>query len=84
MAEVLDKKYDELVSIKLEPSLQHLERMLSSPLLQQFPFEAFDLEAGTLVNLFTRAPAKASALLHTILEIGRQYDMKHDRYADKV
>ena len=80
MAEVLDKNYDELVSIKLEPALQHLERMLSSPLLQQFPFEAFELEAGVLVNLFTRAPAKASALLHTILEIGRQYDMKQEHF----
>ncbi len=80
MSEVLNKNYDELVSIKLEPSLQHLERMLSSPLLQQFPFEAFELEAGVLVNLFTRAPAKASALLHTILEIGRQYDMKQEHF----
>lgn len=80
MSEVLNKNYDELVSIKLEPSLQHLERMLSSPLLQQFPFEAFELEAGMLVNLFTRAPAKASALLHTILEIGRQYDMKQEHF----
>ncbi|MCG3210547.1 MAG: hypothetical protein FOGNACKC_04178 [Anaerolineae bacterium] len=80
MAEVLGKSYDELVSIKLAPSLKHLENMLSSPLLQQFPFEAFDLEAGSLVNLFTRAPAKASALLHTILEIGRQYDMKQEHF----
>jgi hypothetical protein len=80
MAEVLGKSYDELVSIKLGPSLQHLERMLASPLLQQFPFEAFDLEAGMLVNIFTRAPAKASALLHTMLEIGRQYDMKNEHF----
>jgi len=80
MAEVLDKSYDDLVSIKLAPSLNYLESTLSSPLLQQFPFEAFGLETSTLVNLFTRAPAKASALLHTILEIGRQYDMKQEHF----
>ena len=80
MAEVLGKDYDELVSIKLAPSLTYLESMLSSPLLQQFPFEAFGLEVGTLVNLFTRAPNKASALLHTIIEIGRQYDMKQEHF----
>jgi transcriptional regulator with XRE-family HTH domain len=80
MAEVLGKSYDELVSIKLGPALEHLEGMLASPLWQEFPFEAFDLEAGTLVNIFTRAPAKASALLHAVLEIGRQYDMKNEHF----
>jgi transcriptional regulator with XRE-family HTH domain len=80
MAEVLGKSYDELVSIKLAPSLTYLETMLSSPLLQQFPFEAFGLELGDLVNLFTRAPDKASALLHAIFEIGRQYDMKQEHF----
>lgn len=80
MAEVLGKDYDELVSIKLDPSLTYLETMLSSPLLQQFPFEEFGLEVGNLVSLFTRAPGKASALLHAILEIGRQYDMKGEHF----
>lgn len=80
MAEVLGKSYDELVSIKLAPSLTYLETILSSPLLQQFPFEEFDLEVADLVNLFTRAPDKASALLHVVLEIGRQYDMKEEHF----
>ena len=80
MAEVLDKSYDELVSIKLDPSLAYLESMLSSPILQQFPFEAFGLEVGDLVNLFTRAPKRASALLHAIFEIGRQYDMQEEHF----
>jgi hypothetical protein len=80
MAEVLNKSYDDLVSIKLDPSLTYLETMLSSPLLQQFPFEEFGLEVGDLVNLFTRVPDKASALLHAIFEIGRQYDMKEEHF----
>lgn len=80
MADALDKGYDELVSIKLAPSMSYLETILSSPLLRQFPFEEFDLEIGDLVNLFTRAPDKASALLHAVLEIGRQYDMKDEYF----
>ncbi len=80
MAEVLGKDYDDLVSIKLDPSLTYLERILSSPLLQQFPFDAFDLDISDLVGLFTRAPDKASALLQVALEIGRQYDMKDEHF----
>lgn len=80
MAQVLGKGYDDLVSIKLASSLTYLETILSSPLLSQFPFEEFDLEVADLVHLFTRAPDKASALLHAVLEIGRQYDMKEEYF----
>jgi len=80
MGQVLGKDYDDMVSIKLAPSLSYLETLLSSPLLHHFPFEEFELDISDLIGLFTRAPDKASALLHTILEIGRQYDMKEEHF----
>ena len=80
MAEVLGKEYDEMVSIKLDSSLTYLERALASPLVHRFPFDEFGLEASDLVSLLTRAPDKASALLHTALEIGRQYDLKQEHF----
>jgi Zn-dependent peptidase ImmA (M78 family) len=80
MAEVLGKEYDALVSIKLAPSLTYLESALSSSIFRRFPFEEFGLEAGDLVNLLTREPDKASALLHAILEIGRRYDLKEEDF----
>ena len=80
MAQVLGKSYDELVSIKLSPALTDLESMLASPLLRQFPFEEFDLDINDLINLLTRAPDKASALLHAVFEIARQYDMKDEHF----
>jgi hypothetical protein len=80
MAVVLGKSYDDLVSIKLASSLTYLETLLTSPLLRQFPFEEFDLDIADVVNLFTKAPDKASALLHAVLEIGRQYDVKEEHF----
>ena len=80
MAEVLNKDYDELVSIKLGFSLGYLESTLSSSILQRFPFEEFGLEAGDLVNLLTREPDKASALLHAILEMGSRYDLQEEDF----
>lgn len=80
IAEVLDLSYDELVSTKLAPSLTSLETMLSSPLLQHFPFEEFGLEVSDLVNLFTKAPVRASALLHAALDMARQYDLKEEHF----
>jgi Zn-dependent peptidase ImmA (M78 family) len=80
MAEVLGKSYDELVSIKLAPGLNYLETALASPLLQEFPFDEFGLELGDLVNILTRVPAKASALLHAMLEIGRQHNLNQEHF----
>ena len=45
MAEVLNRDYDDLVSIKLAPSLAHLESALSSSIVRRFPFEEFGWRA---------------------------------------
>lgn len=78
MAEELHTTYDDLVSITLPPALNYLESALSSSLLLQFPFDAFGLEISDLVALLTKAPDKASALLHAMIEIGRQHDLREE------
>ncbi|MBI4444495.1 MAG: ImmA/IrrE family metallo-endopeptidase [Acidobacteria bacterium] len=80
MAEILKVPYDSLVSIKLEPSQQYLETFLSSPVLQEFPFDLFGLDTGSLVELITRAPTRASALIHALLEVARQYDFRTEYF----
>ncbi|MCA9970933.1 MAG: ImmA/IrrE family metallo-endopeptidase [Anaerolineales bacterium] len=80
MAQALGKGYDDLVSIKLRPSLSYLETTLASPLLGRFPFAEFGIETQDLVNLLTREPEKASALLHAILDIARQYDLQEEEF----
>ena len=80
IAEALGKEYDDLVSIKLAPTLTYLESTLSSNMLQRFPFDEFGLEAGDLVSLLTREPEKASALLHAILDMIRRYDVGEEDF----
>ena len=80
MAQVLGRDYDSLVSIKLDPSMAYLESTLSSSILRNFPFQEFGLGAEDLVNLLTREPDKASALLHAILEIGRRYALTEEQF----
>lgn len=80
MAEVLDKPYDELVSITLSPSLTYLSTTLKSIAFQRFPFAEFGLEMSDLVTLLTREPEKASALLHAVLEIGSRYGVREEDF----
>ena len=84
MAEVLGRSYDEMVSIKLDPSLAYLESTIASATFQRFPFEEFGLEPGDLVTLLTREPEKASALLHAVLSIARRYDLKEEEFLQKI
>ncbi len=80
MAAVLDKEYDDLVSIKLAPSLRYLETTLASTTLRRFPFEEFGLEPADVLSLMTREPERASALLHAVLEIARRYDLQEEDF----
>jgi transcriptional regulator with XRE-family HTH domain len=75
MAEVLGTDHGELVSVRLDPSLSYLESALNSSMLQRFPFEEFGWEADDLIHLLTRVPDRASALLHALVGLGRQYDL---------
>ncbi len=80
LAAALGKTYDDLVSIKLQPTLRHLETALSSSLLGRFPFAEFGFATEDLLNLLTREPEKASALLHAILEMARRYDLQEEEF----
>ena len=80
MAEALGKPYDDLVSIRLAPSLRQLETTLSSTTMQRFPFEGFGLEPADVLGLITREPERASALLHAVVEIARRYDLREEEF----
>ncbi|MFN8441589.1 MAG: helix-turn-helix transcriptional regulator [Caldilineaceae bacterium] len=80
MASALKKNYDELVSITLAPSLADLETALASPLLHQIPFEEFGFTFSDLIDLLTRVPDRASALLHAILDVARQFNLKEENF----
>ena len=80
MAAALGKEYDDLVSIKLAPSLRYLESTLSSSTIRRFPFEEFGLEPIDALGLVTREPDRASALLHAVVEITRRYDLQAEEF----
>ncbi len=80
IADVLGINYDELVSIKLDRNLAHLKDALTSPLFRQFPFTEFGVDVSDLVGLLTGYPEKASALLHAVADMARQYNMEEEHF----
>ena len=80
LANALDRSFDDLVSLKLEHQLNPLTGLLDSPLMQQFPFQLFGLNARDVIELVTRSPNEASTLIHTLGEIATSYDVRVEHF----
>src|SRR5262249_59503897 len=71
----LGKSYDDLVSTKLDEGLSPLANFLSSPVLHNFPYHLFGISPTQVVELMTRQPVEASALVDALIGIAEQYNI---------
>lgn len=76
LARGLSVDYDELVSKRMGEELGGFEELLSSSFLQDFPFQYFEVEPEDLLALVSASPEKAGALMRTVQEIARTYDVR--------
>lgn len=80
IAQALDVPFDELVSAKLGEAYGPLEAFLDSPIIQALPLKFIGLAPRDVIDLITRAPQEVSALLNTLAEIARDYDMHVEHF----
>ncbi len=80
IARALEVSFDDLVSTKVDEERNPLTAMLQSPLMKEFPFQFFGIAPHDVANLVTHSPQEAGALLRTLLEIGRAYDMRVEQF----
>jgi hypothetical protein len=80
LAAALHVTYDEMVSLKLSKELNPLESVLESPIVQSLPLQIFGLTPRDVVDLVSRAPQEAGALVRTLVEIARSYDMQVEHF----
>jgi XRE family transcriptional regulator, fatty acid utilization regulator len=80
VAGALGVSFDEVVSVKVDDSLNPLTAILDSALLKEFPFEFFGIVPQDVLNLVTDSPQEAGALIRALLEIARSYDMQVEQF----
>jgi XRE family transcriptional regulator, fatty acid utilization regulator len=80
LARALDTSFDELVTLKVDESLDPLAAVLNSAAMREFPFQLFGIEPQGIMELFAHSPAKAGALLRTFTEILHGYDMRVEQF----
>lgn len=80
LATALGLSYDDLVSSQVDAEFAPLKGFLDSPALQSFPFERFGLPREQLVHLLARSPHEVAALLRTVNDVARQYNIGADHF----
>ncbi|UBM58477.1 helix-turn-helix domain-containing protein [Marinilongibacter aquaticus] len=80
LATALNVDYDQLVSLKLNKKLEPIAKLLKSNLLTEIPFDFFGLETTQIFELISSAPAKLSAFINAIFEIGKNYNMSVEKF----
>ncbi len=80
LAKALDTDYDTLISLKVSKQLEPVVELLNSNIMSELPFELFGIEPGYFLEVMANAPTKLSAFISTLIEIGRNYDLKVDQF----
>ncbi len=80
LAEALETGYDDLVSLKLDKNLAPVADILQSDMFKEIPLEIFGIEERDLIDIIANAPAKVSAFISTLLEIGNNHNMTKEGF----
>jgi transcriptional regulator with XRE-family HTH domain len=80
LSKALDLPYEELVSLQLNQKLSPVSELIRSNLLEDLPLEFLGIEESQLLELLSEAPAKFAAFVNSIIQIGRDYDIKVEHF----
>jgi XRE family transcriptional regulator, fatty acid utilization regulator len=84
IAKALETDYDALVSLKVSKQLEAVTELLNSNILNELPLDLFGIEPGYFLEMMAAAPAKLSAFINTLIEIGRNYDLRVEQFYHSV
>lgn len=80
LSEVLECKFDDLVSTKLDKSLAPISEILKSDFFKDIPLELFGINRNLLISIISESPKKVTAFLNTLIEISQNYNLGKERF----
>ena len=80
LSEILECKFDDLVSTKLDKSLSPISEILKSDFFKEIPLELFGINRNMLINIISESPKKVTAFINTIIEISQNYNLGKERF----
>ena len=80
LATALDTSFEDLVSLKLEKNLAPVGALLDANIIKDLPLQLFGINSAKLVTLLSEAPTKVNAFVSTLLEIGRNHELRQEHF----
>jgi transcriptional regulator with XRE-family HTH domain len=80
LAKALGTTYDQLVSLKINKNLTPVVQVLNLRIINDFLFETFGVDKGLLMSMMANAPTSLSALINSVFEIARNYNLQEEHF----
>lgn len=80
LSDVLECKFDDLVSTKLDRSLSPVSEILKSDFFKEIPLELFGINRNFLINIISESPKKVTAFINALIEISQNYNLGKERF----
>ena len=80
LATALETTYDNLVSLKINKHLTPVVQVLNLKIINDFLFETFGVDKSLLMSMMASAPASLSALINSVFEIARNYNLQEEHF----
>ncbi len=80
LAKALETTYDQLVSLKINKNLTPVVQVLNLRIINDFLFETFGVDKGLLMSMMANAPTSLSALINSVFEIARNYNLQEEHF----
>lgn len=80
LARALDTTYESLVSLKINKNLTPVVQVLNLKIINDFLFETFGVDKGLLMSMMASAPTSLSALINSVFEIARNYNLQEEHF----
>lgn len=80
LADVLECRFDDLVSTKLDKHLSPIAEILKSDFFREMPLELFGINRNNLISIIGDAPKRVTAFINTLIEISQNYNLSKERF----
>jgi len=80
LAKALETNYDQLVSLKINKNLTPVVQVLNLKIINDFLFDTFGVDKGLLMSMMASAPTRLSALINSVFEIARNYNLQEEHF----
>ena len=80
LARALETTYDQLVSLKINKNLTPVVQVLNLKIINDFLFETFGVDKSLLMSMMASAPTRLSALINSVFEIARNYNLQEEHF----